>query len=208
MWQIESRWPIVSCLEIIFLLHLYSVLQIFTQTLTRLNYKIFPLIFHVHWSRDLSSEPHFVQNCFLTLLKNLPWFTSPTKWTQNSLALHVSFDYQHKNCFLIFIPNHMNPNYPLGTWIMSIFKMYFPLCYLWAFVCVIPSLRKGIPPFSLPVNILPWPCLECYHGSWSVWWCLRIWEIHHLEKFWIFDILYFGLATRMHFLACQEDSSV
>lgn len=85
-----------------------------------------------------------------------------------------------------------------GTFHFAVFELLFVSFLLW----VMESLS-----FSLPVNILPWPCLECYHGSWSVWWCLRIWEIHHLEKFWVFDFLYFRLATRVDFLACQQDSS-
>lgn len=114
-----------------------------------------------------------------------------------------SFDYQYKNCFRIFIFNLRTLSLR-HTESHFIFKMYFSLCYLWAFVCVIPSVRMdGIPLFSFPLNILPWPCLECYHGSWSMWWCLRIWEIHHLEKFWVFDFLCFKLATRVHFLVCQ-----
>lgn len=49
------------------MLHLYSVLQIFTQTLTRLNYKIFPLIDPTAPSSSdsllcSSSQPNFLEH--------------------------------------------------------------------------------------------------------------------------------------------------
>lgn len=157
----------------------------------------------------LSREPDFVQSCFLTIFKTLQWLTSLTKQTQNSLASHVRFWYQYKNCFPIFISNHKSltlwahwitlhfPNVLSTTFHSAIFEPLFVSFLQWG---------MEFPPSSLPVNILPWPSLECYHGSWSVCWSLRIWEICHLDKFWVFDFLCCWLATRVHFLTCQQDS--
>lgn len=147
----------------------------------------------------------FVQSYFLTLFKTLQWFTYPTKQTQNSLVSHVKFWLSVQKLLSHFYFQPQEP-YSLGTlnrapfskhtFHFAIFEPLFVSFLLWG---------MEFPPSSLPVIILPWPCLECYHGSWSVCWCLRIWEICHLEKVWVFD-LYCRLATRVHFLTCQQDS--
>lgn len=166
------------------------------------------MLLHACQANVISLEPKFVQNCFLTLIKNLQWLTSLTKYTI-AVASHVRLWLSVQKLFSHFYFQTHEP-YPLGTLIcvpFSKYAFYFAIFDLLS----VSSLLLGmdsLPPFSLPANIIPWPHLECYHASWSVCWCLRMWEQYHLEKFWVFIFLYCKLATRVHILVCQQDSSV
>lgn len=87
------------------------------------------------WKAQLCSELfiHSIQKTF-----------SDSHFPLNKFKIHYfhmwSFDYQYKNCFRIFIFNLRTLSLR-HTESHFIFKMYFSLCYLWAFVCVIPSAR-------------------------------------------------------------------
>lgn len=144
------------------LLHLDLVIQTFTPKSIRLKYKISPLIFNVCSSQCvLSREPDFVQSCSLTIFKTLQWFISLTKQTQNSLASHVRFWYQYKNCFPIFISNHKS----LTLWAHWI-TLHFPnvlstllslsLCLCHSFYegwNSLPLLFQSISYLDLPWNV-------------------------------------------------------
>lgn len=163
MWKVKMGHILPPVMML--LLHLHWVLRTFSKHLTRLKHKIFPLIFHTCSSQCelwLCSElfPHFIQNSSMIHVshKTNSEFLSLTCEVL-TISTETAFSFLFPTTRALFIGH---------TESRSIFQTYFPLCYLWAFVCVIPSMRDGIPslfsssqyPTLTLLGMLPW-ILKC-----------------------------------------------